>query len=129
MSGFVYPLPRLKEGIIKLKKYILSPLCSAVVVPGLGQVLNNRLKKGVIMMALTFILFIAATVKLVLLVMAQLKGADIDAINNLIEHKLIDQDLSTLWGLITLFAIIWLYSIIDALIDGIRIEKEIKGNS
>jgi hypothetical protein len=118
-----------KEGLIKVKKYILSPLCSAVVVPGFGQVLNGKAKKGLILMSLTFILFIAATVKLVLLITAQLKNADIDAVNNLVENKLINQDLSSLWILVALFVILWLYSVIDALIDGIRIEKVKKGNS
>lgn len=112
-----------------MKKYILSPLCSAVVVPGFGQVLNGKAKKGLILMSLTFILFIAATVKLVLLITSQLKNADIDAVNNLVKNKLMNQDLSSLWVLIALFAILWLYSIIDALIDGIKIEKRIIGNS
>jgi len=110
-----------------MKKYIVSPLCSALVIPGLGQILNNRIKKGVIIMSLIFILFIAITVKLAFLVISQIKNADIDAINNLIENTLLNQDLSTLWVLIILFLILWLYSIVDAFIDGMNIEKIVKG--
>ena len=109
-----------------MKKYILSPLCSAVVVPGFGQVLNQKIKKGVIMMALTFIFFIAATVKLVMLIISEIKSSDIEAVNKLLEFKLSGQNLMGLWVPIGLLAILWLYSIIDALIDGIRIEKEAK---
>ena len=111
-----------------MKKYILSPLCSAVVVPGFGQVLNHKVRKGVIMMVLTFVLFISATIKLVTLIMAEIKNVDADAINNLLEFKLSGSNLFGLWVLIALLAVLWLYSIIDALIDGIRIEKEAKEN-
>jgi hypothetical protein len=112
-----------------MKKYILSPLCSALVVPGFGQVLNHRIKKGVIMMVLTFILFISATIKLTLLILSEIKNEDVDAINNLLEFKLSGQNLTGLGVLIALLAVLWLYSIVDALIDGIKIEQEGKGKS
>lgn len=112
-----------------MKKYILSPLCSAVVVPGFGQVLNHKIKKGVIMMVLTFILFISATIKLTMLILSEIKNSDVDAINNLLEFKLSGQNLTGLWVLLVLLAILWLYSIVDALIDGIKIENEAKGTS
>jgi hypothetical protein len=110
-----------------MKKYILSPLCSAVVVPGFGQILNHKIRKGVIMMVLTFVLFISATIKLVTLIMSEIKNADADAINNLLEFKLSGSNLFGLWVLIGLLALLWLYSIVDALIDGIKIEKEETG--
>jgi hypothetical protein len=112
-----------------MKKYILSPLCSAVVVPGFGQLLNHKVKKGVIMMVLTFILFISATIKLAMLIIPEIRNSDIDAINNLLEFKLSGRNVTGLWVLIALLAVLWLYSIIDALIDGIRIEKDAKGKS
>jgi hypothetical protein len=34
-----------------------------------------------------------------------------------------------LWVLIGLLAVLWLYSIIDALIDGIKIEREAEGKT
>jgi TM2 domain-containing membrane protein YozV len=114
---------------IKMKKYILSPLCSAVVVPGFGQILNHKIKKGVTMMVLTFILFIAATVKLIMQIVSEIKQADSDAINNLLEFRLSGHSLTGLWVLIGLLAVLWLYSIIDALIDGIKIEKEAEGKT
>jgi hypothetical protein len=112
-----------------MKKYILSPLCSAVVVPGFGQVLNRKIKKGVIMMVLTFILFISATIKLTMLIISEIKNSDVDIINNLFEFKLSGRNITGLWVLLALLVILWLYSIIDALIDGIKIEKEAEGKS
>jgi hypothetical protein len=112
-----------------MKKYILSPLCSAVVVPGFGQVLNHRIKKGVTMMVLTFALFIAATVKLTMLIISEIKNEDADALNNLLAFSLPDHSLFGLWIPVGLLAVLWLYSIIDALIDGIKIEKESKGKN
>jgi len=112
-----------------MKKYILSPLCSAVVVPGFGQILNRKIKKGVAMMVITFILFIAATVKLTMQIVSEIKKADVDAINNLLEFRLSGHDLMGLWVLIGLLAVLWLYSIIDALIDGIKIEREAEGKT
>jgi len=112
-----------------MKKYILSPLCSAVVVPGFGQVLNHRIKKGVTMMVLTFVLFIAATVKLTMLIISEIKNEDADALNNLLAFRLPDHGLFGLWIPVGLLAVLWLYSIIDALIDGIKIEKESKGKN
>jgi hypothetical protein len=99
------------------------------VAPGFGQVLNHKIKKGVIMMVLTFILFISTTIRLTMLIISEIKNENVDAINNLLEFKLTGQNLTGLWVLIALMAVIWLYSIIDALIDGIKIEKEDKGKS
>ena len=47
-----------------MKKSILSPLCSGLVIPGLGQVLNRHLKKGLILLLIILGLFIALVVKL-----------------------------------------------------------------
>jgi len=111
-----------------MKKYILSPLCSAVIVPGLGQVLNKRILKGLIMMGLIFILFIMITVKLALLVMEAIKSKDIYAINDLIEIRSLNGDLSSLWIMVAFFVILWIYSIIDAFFDGLKVERQTKEN-
>ena len=48
-----------------MKKYILSPLCSAFIVPGLGQILNGHMKKGVIILSIVFILIVAGFLGLI----------------------------------------------------------------
>jgi hypothetical protein len=111
-----------------MKKYILSPLCSAIIVPGFGQVLNKKIVKGLVIMGLVFAIFIAVTVKLAFLVIDEVKGGDIQALNNLIEHKLLSGQFMSLWIMVAVFLLLWLYSIVDAFIDGLRIEKGAKGN-
>ena len=53
-----------------MKKYILSPLCSALVIPGLGQIINHNLRKGVIILSIVFLLFLGGTVKLAFIIHA-----------------------------------------------------------
>ena len=109
-----------------MKKYILSPLCSALIMPGLGQVLNQRILKGLMIMGLETVIFIAVTIKLALLVLIEIQTGDIETINNLMEDILLSKDLSALWIMVIVFLVLWIYSIIDALIDGFKIEKGLK---
>lgn len=117
--------------LLNMKKYLLSPLCSAFIVPGLGQVLNKRILKGLILMALVFILFIAITVNLTFLIISQLQDvqtADIEEVNNMIEKLFLQGDFSTFWVLLVISIILWLYSIIDAFLDGLKQERDRKEN-
>lgn len=105
---------------IKMKKSVISPICSAVIIPGLGQVLNNNLKKGLIILGVVFLLFIGGVVKLTLIITEALKDP---AIGN-IDKKIIYEDgFSTLWIIIILFGIIWIYSVVDAFREGMVIDK------
>ncbi len=117
------------KGIAGMKKYILSPLCSALIVPGLGQVLNKRLMKGLIIMGLVFILFVMITIRLALLIMEEMKARDIYALNDLIEIRSLNNGLTGLWIMVAVFIALWLYSIVDAFIEGLRFEREMKKNA
>jgi len=110
-----------------MKKYILSPLCSALIIPGLGQILNNNLKKGGCLLAIVFILFIAGTVKLVFMVKSILKGLDINKLDSrVIQERLQGEDISVLWVLLMIFSVVWIYSIFDAFWTGKKLESQIK---
>ncbi len=110
-----------------MKKYILSPLCSALIIPGLGQILNNNLKKGVCLLAIVFILFITGTVKLVFMVKSILKGLDMDKLDfRVIQERLQGEDISVLWVLLMLFSVIWVYSVLDAFWTGKILESQAK---
>jgi hypothetical protein len=107
-----------------MKKAILSTLCSAFVIPGLGQIINQDLKKGVSILAATFILFIAALINLYRIISGAMKmryRATHDS-GSIIE-RLGPEDFSALWILLGLFAVIWLYSIVDAFLKGRKIDK------
>ena len=110
-----------------MKKYILSPLCSALVIPGLGQILNNNLKKGGCLLAIVFILFIAGTVKLAFMVKSILKGLDMNKLDSrIIQERLQGEDISVLWVLLIFFAMVWIYSVVDAFLTGKKLESQTK---
>jgi len=107
-----------------MKKYILSPLCSAFIIPGLGQILNNQLKKGLIILAIVFILFVAGTIKLALIIDSFLEGQVIDRFDyGIIIQRLHEVNFSVLWLLIVSFGIVWLYSVLDAFLVGRKIDN------
>jgi len=102
-----------------MKRYILSPLCSAFIIPGLGQVINKDIKKGLVILAVVFLLFIAGSVKLALMIYSLSGGQVIDKLDSeVILVRLQEQDLSVLWFLIIAFGIVWLYSVLDAFLEG-----------
>jgi len=107
-----------------MKKYILSPLCSAFVVPGLGQIINRDLKKGLCILSIVFILFVAGTIKLSLIIKSLLEGAEMSQLDSkVIGERLQGEDFSLLWVLMTIFAIIWIYSVLDAFWTGEKMES------
>lgn len=112
-----------------MKKRIVSPLCSALVVPGLGQVLNNQIKKGVIICLSVFAILIAGVVKIYLLIKASLKGL---ALNELYPEMVIArfkaQNHVFLWILSFVFICLWLYSVIDAFIVGKELDSKKEKN-
>ena len=109
-----------------MKKQIISPLCSAIVIPGMGQILNQQLKKGVMLLAAVFVLFIAGTVKLYFIMKSMVAG--MTTVNQaMLTEKLKEQDLTVIWFIVAVFAVIWLYSVIDAFINGRKIDQNTQG--
>ncbi len=108
-----------------MKKSIISPLCSALVVPGFGQIINGQIKKGVILCVSVLVLLIAATIETYFLIKASLKGL---ALNELYPEMVISkfkaQDHTVLWIIFIAFIGIWLYSVIDAFSEGRKIDLQ-----
>ena len=105
-----------------MKKYIFSPLCSGLLIPGLGQILNNELKKGLLLLGAVFILFVVGTIRLAFLIKFLLsQSPTTDAM--VIMENIKGQTLLSLWILAGLFALIWLYSVVDAFRTGRRLES------
>jgi len=108
-----------------MKQYILSTLSSALIVPGLGQVLNRQTKKGLVIMAVVFIFTIGGIIKLASLIMQLLPRLNQEEITGaVIAEKLDEMDFSTIWFVLAVLLIMWLYSVIDAFITGRRLESE-----
>ncbi len=107
-----------------MKKYITATIGSAVIVPGFGQVLNGQIKKGLILMASVFLLIIGGAAKLIQIFLPVINSGQIN-----MEEILsgIDfMDILILRIILILLLAVWIYSIIDACINGIRIERERK---
>lgn len=107
-----------------MKKAVISPLCSALIIPGLGQVINQHFKKGGLILCVVFILFITAMVKLYQIVKTIFKDIEILKLDStLIADRLRAEDLSTLWYVVMAFAILWLYSVLDAFWVGKKMDQ------
>jgi hypothetical protein len=112
-----------------MKKAVVSPLCSGLVIPGLGQIMNQDLKKGIILLAAVFLLFVMGIIKLVRLIHAVFKTGYVDLSNpEMIMAKLRAEDLSILWYMAAAFIIIWFFSVLDAYLRGRKIDKSAEGN-
>jgi len=109
---------------ITMKKAILSPLSSAFVIPGLGQIINRHLKKGVCILAGTFVLFIAALIKFYQILSAALEAENMNPSDSgLITDRLTVEDFSGLWYLLAAFAVLWICSVLDAHLTGKKIDS------
>jgi O-antigen/teichoic acid export membrane protein len=109
----------------KMKKAILASLCSAFVVPGLGQILNHEIKKGLLILSAVFVIFVGGCVKLAFIITSIMAnnsslGEDTQGMLKAIETE----NLGFLWILVALFALVWVYSVIDAFLSGRRLEEE-----
>jgi uncharacterized membrane protein len=108
-----------------MKKAIASPLCSGLVIPGLGQIMNQDLKKGGLLLGGVFVLFIAGIIKLVHLIHSIFRSGSMDNLTSeMIMARLGEQNLTLLWAMAALFVLLWLYAVVDAYVEGRRIDKK-----
>ncbi len=111
-----------------MKKAILSSLCSGLIIPGFGQILNHQIKKGVLLLSAVFLLFVGGCIKLALVVksvMANTSSLNRDprAFMEIIRAE----HLWSLWILVAFFGLIWAYAVIDAFFSGRKAEKRKAG--
>ncbi len=112
-----------------MKKAFLSPLCSALIIPGLGQVINHHLKKGGAILGAVFVLFIAAVVRLYQIISAIVSKADtLPPDPFTIMEKVKAEDLYLLQLITVVFGLLWLYSVVDAFLAGRKLDRIEKSN-
>jgi len=112
-----------------MKKAIVAPLCSGLIIPGLGQIMNQDLKKGGLLLGGVFLLFISGMLKLAHLVQSIFRSGNIDIADpEVIMARLRAEDLTLLWAMATLFVLLWLYSVVDAYVGGRKMDEMGKGN-
>ena len=117
----------------EVKHSILAPLCSALVLPGLGQIINRQFIKGFVLMGALTLIFLSAMVKLVLdisIVMNRVMGPDLAFGREKWDELLAglrQQNLTVLYILLLLGVALWAYSVVDAYIYGRRYQPPVQG--
>ena len=116
-----------------MKHAIVSPLLSALILPGLGQIINRQIIKGLALMGGVTVIFLGIIVK-VFLDMSSVTGklmtpeltmpADASA---RFWALIREQNLTLLYILLILGLVLWIYGIVDALIAGRRIDRTVEG--
>ena len=106
-----------------MKKSITAPLCSGLLIPGLGQILNQEMKKGLILMGLVFLVFVAGTVKLAFIIKSMTSPLDLEETSHL--AQLSGGDLLFMAGILGAFAIVWVYSVVDAFWVAFQSERSV----
>ena len=112
-----------------MKKALLAPLCSALVIPGLGQVINQHIKKGLILLALDFVFIIVFTIEMYQI----LRGVIGSGVLNrdepeMIMERIMAGDHTPLFVLFAAFGVLWIYSIVDAFLGGRKADEVEKLN-
>jgi len=113
-----------------MKRSILAPLCSAFVLPGLGQIINRQIIKGVLLAAGITVLFVAILVKVMLdlsVVMGEIMGSDLALEGDKLPLLLTGmraRNMTMLYILICLGAAVWAFSVFDAYLVGRRYQTQ-----
>ncbi len=113
-----------------MQKAILSPICSGLVIPGLGQIVNQDIKKGIIILCAVFALFVAGIVRLLQIVRNVFRSGQVNGLDSeTLMARLGAQDTTLLWVLGLAFAVIWIYAVVDAHAGGRRMDRSETGDA
>lgn len=110
-----------------MRKSIVAPLCSGLVIPGLGQILNQQLRKGLILLGLVFLLFVAGAVKLAFIMKAMAGGPELGEASP--QAAVGPGDFYFLAGILGAFAILWVYAVADAFWVAFQSERSLGDKS
>ncbi len=107
-----------------MQKAIVSPLCSGLVIPGLGQIINQHLKKGIIILCAVFALFVAGFIRLFQIINSVFRSGHTDLSDpKALMARLGAEDMTMLWCLGVAFAAIWVYAVADAFVGGRKMDQ------
>lgn len=107
-----------------MKKSIAAPLCSALVIPGLGQILNQQIRKGLFLLGSVFLLFVAGAVKLAFLITSLTRLPDLAETSQPAAFN--REDVFFMAGIAGVFVILWAYSVVDAFWVAFRAERSVQ---
>ena len=113
-----------------MQKATMSPLCSALVIPGLGQIINQEMKKGVIILCAVFALFVLGIIRLLQIIQNVFRSGQVDVSDSkALMARLGAEDPTLLWILGLIFAGLWIYAVADAYVGGRRMDQREAGDS
>ena len=101
-----------------MKRAFIAPLCSALIIPGLGQIVNQEIKKGLLLLGAVFLLFVAGSVKLVFVLKTMVDQSDS---GSPVPSTVLGQLDSLV--MVGAFFVIWLYSVVDAFLKAREKER------
>ncbi|MDY6972698.1 MAG: hypothetical protein SV775_10265 [Thermodesulfobacteriota bacterium] len=106
-----------------MKRAVISTLCSALVIPGLGQIVNRQLRKGACILSAVFVIIIAFVIEMYRVVITVVNSMDLNRSDPaMITNQIRANDPSVSLYVLTAFLALWLYSVLDAYFAGRKID-------
>lgn len=105
-----------------MKKAILGPLASAFVIPGLGQIIVGRVRKGLFILGANLLAFSGGVTLLVRFILRTMKTGQPKDPSSLFKD-FPGQDAPLFWMLVIAFTGLWLYSVVDAFLAGRKMDR------
>jgi TM2 domain-containing membrane protein YozV len=110
-----------------MKKKILSPFLSALVIPGLGQLVNGQIVKGSALLGGVTTLFVVIVIKVLFDITKALNTIPNPQLGPELAEQvtriMAQQNHIMLFFLFLVFAGLWAYSVADAYITGKKLDK------
>jgi len=114
LLGYVQYKRNLPKDVL-MKKALAAALCSALIIPGLVQIMNQQVKKGLVLLGAVLVLFVMAVIAMYALLKSALSETSlVNTKPEAILQRLGSQDFSALWIILGVFAVVWIYSVLDA---------------
>lgn len=110
-----------------MKKSILSPLCSGLVIPGLGQIINGDLKKGAALLFGAFILWMGGIVQFYLMITSGAITTQARVQGHGAQVNQPEPDFTWIRVLVCVYGLIWLYSVLNAFLTGRSLDLSARG--
>ena len=110
-----------------MKRTIISPVLSAFVIPGMGQIVNGQIAKGSILLGLVAMDMVLTVFLLLRSVSQALYSLPDPKITRASMEKIVAmvtaQDNTFIYILIIAFIAIWAYSVVDAFFVGRKVDS------
>ncbi|MBF0475792.1 MAG: hypothetical protein HQK59_08155 [Deltaproteobacteria bacterium] len=110
-----------------MRKTLISPVLSGLILPGVGQLYNRQIAKGCLLIAITTVLFIALFMLMATDLYSVINSMDTiqsspEAVNDVLA-KVRNRDHTYLWAVSSILFAVWAISVVDAFRHGRAIDQ------